>query len=113
MNVETMLREVREELRSLREELKRGHVEPTALLSMKSAAKRLGVGPTTLRLLVAKGIVGTVPLGGRKKVPASEIDRITAVRPPRRRARPPRKPKPVPAPPDPSALRRWARTQKG
>lgn len=72
---------LREEIRALRREvaalaLRWGEHAP-ALLSMRQAAKRLGIGRTdTLPHLIAQRRIRTVTLAGRTKIPLSEIERI-------------------------------------
>lgn len=107
------LRAIREELRALRLEMKSGRVSVSALVTRKEAARRLGVGPTKLRALIDSGVVMTTPLGRRRMVAVSEIERVAKTRsaPSSRASRAPSKSKA--APPDPMSLRRWARTQKG
>ena len=49
------------------------------LLSMREAARRLGIAPgTTLPALIGSGQIRTVILAGRVKIPVSEIERIEA-----------------------------------
>lgn len=51
--------------------------EPCRLLSLRAAAKMLGVDRgTTLRELIDAGHVHTVVVHGKTKVPASEVERI-------------------------------------
>lgn len=113
MDVEGMLREIREELRSLRAEVRRGRVEESALLSLKDAARRLSIGTTKLRGLIKTGEILVTPLGGRRYVSASEIDRITSQREQEHQRRPRRAAKTISVQQDPEALRRWTRAQRG
>ena len=51
--------------------------EPATMLTPPEAAKRLGVHHQTLRRWMKAGTVASVEMpSGRKKVPASEVDRI-------------------------------------
>lgn len=51
--------------------------EPATMLTPPEAAKRLGVHHQTLRRWMRAGTVASVEMpSGRKKVPASEVDRI-------------------------------------
>lgn len=111
MDVESLLREIREELRSLREEMRAGLVQESALLSMKDAAKRLGVGVTKLRSLITSGEVQTTRLGGRRMVAVSEVERVSRRREEPKRRLVERRTK-VAAPASRDEMRAWLRAQR-
>lgn len=76
-----------EELRSIRAEvdqLKAALEQVTAparAITLQEAARRLSIGKTTLRQLVAKRRVRAVLVGDRRMIPTSEIERLTALPP--------------------------------
>jgi excisionase family DNA binding protein len=49
----------------------------TALISIPEAARRLRKNPRTIRSAVAQKQIASVPLGSRRWIPASEIERLT------------------------------------
>ncbi len=49
------------------------------LLTIKMTAQELSVSPTTVNRLVAAGQLWTVPLSGRRMVPASEVRRLSSI----------------------------------
>jgi excisionase family DNA binding protein len=49
---------------------------PVELLSVEEFARRAGVARSTLWGLVNRAEVGSVKIGGRRVIPASELDRI-------------------------------------
>jgi excisionase family DNA binding protein len=61
---------------------KRAHVRPTGekpvLLSVRDAARLLGVGESTLWRSASRGEILKVRVGRRVLIPRSEIDRIAA-----------------------------------
>lgn len=74
-----------EQLSLIREELERIHRKlntgrPSAF-KMADAAKDLGIGLSTLKVLVRKQIILTVRIGRRRLVPQSEISRFLEVQP--------------------------------
>lgn len=71
---EALLEDIRNRLERLEEKFGPG---PTATaLKYGPAAKRLGIGVTTLKAMVARGEIRTAIVGGRPKIPVSEIERI-------------------------------------
>ncbi len=63
-----------------------------ALVTVRTAAERLGVGYSTLKQWIYQGRVRTVQTeGGHHRVAESEIDRLVARKDPARQT-PPRKP---------------------
>lgn len=76
-----------EELRSIRaevDELKAALEQVTApvrAITLQEAARRLSLGKTTLRQLVAKRTVRAVIVGNRRMIPTSEVERLTALPP--------------------------------
>jgi excisionase family DNA binding protein len=84
-NVETFLAALRRELGHLRQP------EPAALLTPMEAARLLACSRKHLMRLVAASVVQVVEVGGLKRIPRSEVERIAktpaAARAPRRKAR--------------------------
>ena len=115
MDVEGLLselRSIREELAKINQRLSTGE---QTLLSFPQAASRLGIGTTKLRDLVAKGALVVTPLGRRKMVALSEIERLsrpTTTRATRLPAAPRARKASKQQTQDPSALRQFARRQK-
>ncbi len=55
-----------------------GTAEPSAGLSVRDAARRLGVGITSVRELIARGSLRVTRIGRRIVVPVSEVQRLLA-----------------------------------
>jgi excisionase family DNA binding protein len=69
------LRAVKIELRAL------GRENPRAtklILSFREAAKSLGIGRDTLRILIRAGEVRTVQVNGRTRIPRLEVERLAS-----------------------------------
>lgn len=49
--------------------------------TVEEAAERLRIGRTLMYDLIRRGEVGTIQLGRRRVVPASELDRLLTVQP--------------------------------
>jgi len=60
----------------IRELKKTRENEEEYLLSIKDAAKRMGLAESTLRRLIAQKEIKAVKIGGKLVVPASEITRL-------------------------------------
>ena len=76
VSVQDALAAMQAELRSLRIQI-RGRSSPRQVLSLREAARQLGIDRNrTLKALLASGQVRTVQVNGKKKIPASEVDRL-------------------------------------
>lgn len=71
--LEVFLRELRAQLSRIEERLR---PEPTCL-TMVAAARRLGVGLTTLKEMVRKGQIRTSTINSRRMVSLSELERVS------------------------------------
>jgi excisionase family DNA binding protein len=81
---EALLEDIRNRLERLEEKMGPG---PTATaLKYEPAAKRLGIGLTTLKAMVARRQIRTAIVGGRPKIPVSEIERLLLPEPERPKA---------------------------
>lgn len=78
--LEQSLERLERELAAVRRELASLRGFRAAVLPPREAAKRLSIGLTKMRELMARGAplgVQTTLVGGRKMVPASEIERLS------------------------------------
>ena len=75
--IEVVLEEVRALRREVAELRRERRVGTGKLLSAAEAARRLGVSRgKTIAVLIDEGKIRTVPVNGRLRIPASEIDRL-------------------------------------
>ncbi len=72
--LEEVLREVRDRLARMEERLQ----SQPMCLRMPDAARRLGVGLTTLKAMVDRGELRTTTVGRRRMVSLSELERLAA-----------------------------------
>lgn len=72
-DVERWLMEVRADIKAMREEL----APPPRVMRYEKAAKMLDVSKTVLKEMIARGEIVPVRIGGRKKIPLSEVERVS------------------------------------
>ncbi len=76
-SVEEQLAAIRKRLEEIHEE--QGFAGLPTVVTMQRAARELSVSTTTLKLMIRRRELMTVPIGKRQMVPASEIRRLASI----------------------------------